>query len=292
MEQNAAELRGSEALATLPRQAALMHEVVARGRRLLLATGLGTLMLTGAHNDEAHAITGGALPIVEHTHRTDYKGQGAWVTDQPSGLYIGRALKGLKFDKQMSSYSNNYALGVVTSSKASKVHFTGWVETDVLTFNPAMNGVRLSPYVDKLKDPYYFGKNFNCNPKGVGKCYDGTWFTGLTRKNCTAYYNFAPARQDFNNLNYHQTGKSGFRDKAGPVTTEGVSYRFEMKYPGKDKDGKPVRAVAVRTKEYGWAFMNKNCINTKQIKRGPKKTKDTVAGPNPEGGRRAHTRAA
>jgi hypothetical protein len=218
------------------------------------------------------------LPDITRTHWTGYDGDGAWITASPSGYYLGRVFQKDEFMQIDPSPSGDYASGIVVRKNENKPAQCGWVEAKEISDEKVYENPYniCDEYLKLLKNREYFGYGFNCDKS---KCVGGAPNVELSdRCDSNFYYNYAPDEKSFNNLTFPDT-PGGFYDYAGKEQGP-VSYRFRIRGSGKPSDK---GALVVKSDKYGWGFMRLKCKRGNP-QGGPKKTEDTVAGPNPNGG--------
>jgi hypothetical protein len=197
-----------------------------------------------------------------------------WVTNKPSGYYIGKVSPGDTFKVRGISASGDYVYGQVLRVSKVQPDICGWMITKAIK-DPSISAAA-SPcdaYYDNLRDARHsFGKKFNCKPS---ECASGSKPVDLS-PNCDRkfYYGYAPKK--FSPLNLAYPNFSGLYDYAGQEQGK-VSYRYTTKHSSSDG-----RAANVRSSKYGWGYMDRSCLMGTP-KGGVKIDEDTVPGDNPNG---------
>lgn len=268
--------------------------LTATNLRRLAACSLGVLATLGAKPESANARFETAMlpdplernvPTAQASAKEDSDKRCTWITDEPSGHYMGLACAGDdgekddQFIKLHNSYSREYDFGVIILKGVQKC---GWVKAGILKARkPRVPQPACLEYYQTLKDRYTIGTDFNCGvaESGKSKCVDGTSNTPVT-EDCddkTVYRNYATKEKS--PLNLHPNGNSGFSDPAEEKIGERINYRYEVR--GNSEDGK---AVVARGKNAPWGFIREECPHEGYTKGGTRRDKDTKPGRRPNRG--------
>jgi hypothetical protein len=205
----------------------------------------------------------------------------SWITDKPSGHYIGYTCKGDRFEKLATSPSGEYVAGVVTRDGRE---ICGWINPGIIRAEiPRSAHKSCKRLLKKMKSRDEVGEAYNCglknlNGKVKSKCVDGRRNTSLTTGCDYKFYrNFASSRKS--QLNLRPNSNSGFYDYVG-IEKGPVVYRYTS-----NRDSKDGRAIIIRSLQYGWGYMQRICVSGTP-RGGTPNTSSTVHGASPNAERR------
>lgn len=218
-----------------------------------------------------------ATPI-SNLHTDDFVGNRPSLANEPSKFSLGTVDKQDRFRQIMPSFSGNWAFGRVVSKNKDEPEHCGWVEDTILQ-DDTVHAPQKDPCItfrNLLKNPYTFGKDFNCKP---GVCVDGKPVTITLKSGCipTVWGNYANKQRDYSNLTFPRTPGGLYDRLRGLQLNEVVRYRYTT------KDGQAAM-VRVDVDDYGnggWTFIDRDCLPDKISKGGTRKHSLTIPGPNP-----------
>jgi hypothetical protein len=181
------------------------------------------LLVLGLAATVSPAPAGAAL---RHTVGTQ-----TWITNKPSGYYIGTAFPGWTFDNHPQFSS---AAGWHFGRTYGYVNTCGWIEPNTLPGSYYSVADSCSATTEaSLQHRLSIGKNFNC---AAHACTDGSYVPLVPGCNTAEAYNW----------------RGGALDSAGTATAGYVLYRFTT------TDGS---AAVVRDPNNGWLFIPAGCID-------------------------------
>jgi hypothetical protein len=192
-----------------------------------------------------------------------------WITNKPSGYYIGQACGGDTLVKLHNSFSKKYDFGVI---KHSGRLICGWVKSDLL--ETKRRGAPASiclKYYRQQNNRAVIGEDFN---GGNGERVDGTPMEVAQNCDHHLYRNFASAKPSPTNL-HPSKSNSGFYDYVGKEKGT-VKYRFTYKY----SDSRHSKAIDVSSYKTSWGYMKLGC-KSGHPRGGTPKTRLTVPGSHP-----------
>lgn len=163
-------------------------------------------------------------------------GGGSWITNKPSGYYIGRAMVGTRFDVVYTSSANwHYGRAIDT------VNMCGWVMPGSMASKvgyQADSCSATSGVVNDMAHRLYIGKDFNA------PAHDATDGTSVPAGSCPFYYNYFYG-SDFSSNGGH------WANQTSNTSSGYVMYRFTTRDGG---------ARVVRDPVLGWGFVPSWCV--------------------------------
>jgi hypothetical protein len=158
-------------------------------------------------------------------------GSQTWITNKPSGYYIGTAFPGWTFDNEPQFTSS---AGWHFGRTYGYVNTCGWIEPNTLPGSYTSVADSCSATTESsLEHRLSIGNNFNC---AAHACTDGSYVPLVPGCNTAEAYNW----------------RGGALDSAGTATAGYVLYRFTT------TDGS---AAVVRDPNNGWLFIPAGCID-------------------------------
>jgi hypothetical protein len=189
-------------------------------------------------------------PLVTYTLDAKQDRKGVLITNTPYGYYTGRLFVSDRVTELFVTKSRVYTYDMITQDRGPE-HFVqcGWIESVVLrkgTPAPASDTPCTEPR--GLIERPSFGRGFNCAPS---VCIDGAPTHLTAQCDDRAYYNRT------------------FPSVVAPQATAAQAIPRMYDYAGRIDTSLPVyyryttvdnRAVVIRTRQYGWVFVEKSCI--------------------------------
>ena len=167
------------------------------------------------------------------------QGGGSWITNKPSGYYMGRATTGSRFNLVPGRGATwHYGRAIDT------VDMCGWVMPGSLGTRQGRSGDSCTDAtLESIKHRRTIGKDFNAKKHAMQT---GTRVSATNSPSCIFHYNY------FHGTNFAHGANAGhWADRAGQMTGGFVLYRFTT------LDGK---AVEAKDPNLGWGFAPASCV--------------------------------
>jgi hypothetical protein len=167
------------------------------------------------------------------------EGGGSWITNKPSGYYVGRAVQGTRFNL-VPGRGRTWHYGRAIDT----VDMCGWIMPGSLGAGQGRHPDSCSDAtLEDIRHRRHIGKDFNAKAHAMQT---GTAVAATNSSSCVFHYNY------FHGTDFARGANAGhWANAAGPMTTGSVLYRFTT------LDG---RAVVARDPNLGWGFAPASCV--------------------------------
>jgi hypothetical protein len=229
-----------------PRQGPL--GAVRWARAVTLGAIVGVVSLSGASAAQASGNIEAIAPLTTYTLDAKQDRKGVLITNTPYGYYTGRLFVSDRVTELFVTKTRVYTYDMITQDRGSE-HFEqcGWIESVVLrkgTPAPVADTPCTEPR--GLIERPSFGRGFNCAPS---VCIDGAPTHLTSQCDDRAYYNRTAPRV----ASTEASERPRMYDYAGQIDTQLPVY---YRYTTVDN-----QAAVIRTRQYGWVFVRKSCID-------------------------------
>ena len=167
------------------------------------------------------------------------EGGGSWITNKPSGYYVGRAMAGTRFSL-IPGRGRTWHYGRATGT----ADLCGWVMPGSLGTKGAPSpGSCPDATAERLSHRTSIGRDYNAKAHAMQT---GTKVSATDSPSCTFHYNY------FHGTDFAHGANAGhWANPAGQMTSGFVLYRFTTLDGG---------AVVARDPVHGWGFAPASCV--------------------------------